>query len=60
MVLQELDKLKSQHGQKNVSAMARQAIRFIRDTFTEGNAKFQGILLSIQFKNYVLKMNEKK
>lgn len=46
MVLQELDKLKLQSGTKNVSVMARQAIRFIRDSFSSGNDKFKGIIRS--------------
>lgn len=45
MVLQELDKLKLQSQTKNVSVMAREAIRFIRDSFSSGNDKFKGKIL---------------
>lgn len=42
MVLQELDKLKLVVDRKNVSILARQAIRFIDEQFTQNNQKFQG------------------
>lgn len=42
MVLQELDKLKMVSRAKNVSVLARKAIRYIDEQFNSKNIKFQG------------------